>query len=309
MEIKKRLDTLYRQAERLPFTDSDKLVLMSDVHRGDAGHSDDFAHNQTTYFHALTQYEKQGFTYIELGDGDELWENRSPRAIQRAHSGIFWLLARFYADGRLWMLHGNHDMVKRDAAYAQKRYSHYYDDRLHRELPLFPGIRFPESLVLRHQPSGNEMLLIHGHQGDWISDGGWMLGRFLVRYLWRPLQLIGINDPTLPAKNHRRREPVERNFTQWALARATTLIAGHTHRPALPAPGQPPYINDGCCVHPRCITAIEIQRGGIALVKWHVNARDNGDLFIDREALAGPIRLSEWFSALIPSQAGAPTAG
>ena len=34
------------------------------------------------------------FTYIELGDGDELWENRSMKQIIEAHGDVFSLLSR-----------------------------------------------------------------------------------------------------------------------------------------------------------------------------------------------------------------------
>ena len=66
------------------------------------------------------------------------------------------------------------------------------------------------------------------------------------------------------------------------------LIAGHTHRPRFPKKGSPPYFNDGSCVHPRCITGIEIQDGEISLIKWSLLARKGGALYVTREVLAGP---------------------
>ena len=62
------------------------------------------------------------------------------------------------------------------------------------------------------------------------------------------------------------------------------LIAGHTHKPMFPEVGETPYFNDGSCVHPRCITAIEISDGNIILVKWSVNTKNDGTLFIDRDS-------------------------
>ena len=296
--VKSRLNTLFENAERVRIDAKSRIVLMSDCHRGNAGNSDNFARNQNTYFHALKRYWERGFTYIELGDGDELWENRNPREIKSMYAGIFWLLARFHAEGRLKMLHGNHDKVKESPAYMARHYSSFYDERLKKTVPLFPGLTAPESLVLRHQATGGEILLIHGNQGDLLSDRLWKLGRFLVRYLWKPLELIGVNDPTLPAKNYKRREKMEKSFTGWASDEGRMLIAGHTHRPVFPAVGQPPYFNDGSCVHPRCITAIEIEDDHIALVKWHTDVRDDANLFIAREVLAGPASVAEWLSSL-----------
>jgi len=73
----KRLTEVFEMAEEVPFDDSSKIVLFSDCHRGDNGWADDFAHNQSLFFFALEHYYAQGFTYIEIGDGDELYENKS----------------------------------------------------------------------------------------------------------------------------------------------------------------------------------------------------------------------------------------
>ena len=73
------------------------------------------------------------------------------------------------------------------------------------------------------------------------------------------------------------------------------MVAGHTHRPMFPEVGEPPYFNDGSCVHPRCITAMEIVFGNIKLVKWYVNTKEDGTLFVDKEVLAGPRKLKDYF--------------
>ncbi len=57
--------------------------------------------------------KKEKYTYIELGDGDELWENRKLSDIINEYSGIFWLLGVFFAEGRLRFILGNHDIVKK----------------------------------------------------------------------------------------------------------------------------------------------------------------------------------------------------
>ena len=62
-----------------------------------------------------------------------------------------------------------------------------------------------------------------------------------------------------------------------------------------PSLNGPPYFNVGSCVHPRCITGIEIKDGLIGLVKWFVNTRDDGGLFIDRKELEEPRKLQDFF--------------
>jgi predicted phosphodiesterase len=71
------------------------------------------------------------------------------------------------------------------------------------------------------------------------------------------------------------------------------LIVGHTHRPYLPGEKESPYCNTGSCVHPRCITGIEIENGEIRLIKWFidVNVGAGGTLFVNREILEGPRKL------------------
>ncbi len=62
---------------QVPFYSSSRFVLISDCHRGCGNHNDNFLKNQNLYFAALNYYYEKEFSYVELGDGDELWENRS----------------------------------------------------------------------------------------------------------------------------------------------------------------------------------------------------------------------------------------
>jgi hypothetical protein len=59
---------------------------MSDMHRGNGTGADDFAHNSLLYKCALGYYLENDFTYIELGDAEELWENRGVDQIYITHS-------------------------------------------------------------------------------------------------------------------------------------------------------------------------------------------------------------------------------
>ena len=86
MSVASRLEHAFSQAPILPFTKCSKYVLMSDCHRGVGTSSDNFLKNQHLYFAALEHYYRNGFTYIELGDGEELWENRNLRNFNEIHS-------------------------------------------------------------------------------------------------------------------------------------------------------------------------------------------------------------------------------
>jgi len=76
-------------------------------------------------------------------------------------------------------------------------------------------------------------------------------------------------------ENDRKKTVIANKIVDWVKSNNQMIIAGHTHRAVFPAVGQPPYFNDGCCVHPYGITGIEIVHGKIALVKWSVKTKDD----------------------------------
>jgi predicted phosphodiesterase len=295
MNSQKRLDRAYRNARVIPFNDASRFVLFSDCHRGDNSFADEFASNRNLYFHALKQYYQQGFQYVELGDGDELWENLHFQTLFEAHKNVYLLLREYYLEGRLHLIWGNHDMVYKDPAYVSRHLSTYFDPIDGTDRELFPGIRYHEAVVLKHEETGQELFLCHGHQADWWNYTFWRWSRFLVRVLWKPLQVWGIADPTSPAKNYKELIRIEKRIKKWILGRDLMItIAGHTHRPRFPEPGQIPFFNDGSCVHPRSITGLEIQNGQICLVKWHIDTTDEGLLQVARVLLEGPEKLSDY---------------
>jgi hypothetical protein len=84
------------RVRRLTLTPGTKLVCMSDMHRGDGSGADDFAQNSLIYRCALEHYLENGFTYIELGDAEELWENDNFDQIYITHTSVYELLAKFH---------------------------------------------------------------------------------------------------------------------------------------------------------------------------------------------------------------------
>ncbi|PCJ95497.1 MAG: serine/threonine protein phosphatase [Flavobacteriaceae bacterium] len=287
-----RLSRAYENAKIVAFDDASKIILFSDCHRGDNSFADDFSKNRNIYYHALKHYYNEGFSYCELGDGDELWENLHFESIFNAHKNVFQLLRQFHTAKRLHMIWGNHDMVYKDPDYVKKHLSSYFEPIDASDKVLFEGITYHEAIILKHKKTQQEVFLTHGHQADWWNYRFWRWGRFLVRVLWKPLQVWGIADPTSPAKNYKELIKVERRIKRWILKKNLLItVVGHTHRPRFPEPGDIPLFNDGSCVHPRSITGIEIENGTISLIKWQIATKDDGTLQIVRLLLEGPQKL------------------
>ncbi len=137
----KKLDQAYEKALCLRIDKGSRIVLMSDCHRGIGNWGDNFQPNQNLFFAALQYYNRRNFTYIELGDGDELWENRNLGDIVRIHSNQFWIMGELYRKGRFYMLFGNHDRKKERQKYFKSHCHSYYCDTEARMKSLFPDMK------------------------------------------------------------------------------------------------------------------------------------------------------------------------
>jgi UDP-2,3-diacylglucosamine pyrophosphatase LpxH len=271
----------------VPVRPGARYIVFSDCHRGDGSAADEFAPNSLIYKCALGYYLRAGFTYIELGDAEELWENRNFEQIYITHTSVYDLLRRFHdpdpAKTRYIKVFGNHDDIwKKDTAPL---------------VGIFPGIEVYEAVILKAGLTENaagysSILLLHGHQADPVCSGlGAKASRFLVENLWSGLQRFGIGDPTRAAENPGLCNRVDETLYAWAKQKSapeelglsepfSVVVAGHTHRPVfenlslterrllesgIGPPGirpktqaDPVYYNTGSCVHPRSITGLEI---------------------------------------------------
>ena len=280
-----RLGRAFQKAPILPLNNCCRYCLISDCHRGDGSSNDNFLKNQNRYFTALKHYYASGFTYIELGDGDELWENRRMSQIVEIHSNVFWLLSLFHRQNRLYLLYGNHDMEKKKTGYSGRVFNTYFCADTQCSQELFPDLVFHEGLILENSCHDYRLYLTHGHQADFWNSTAWRITRSLVRYLWKPLEHFGVLDPTSAAKNYTKKDRVEQRLSDYAFKNGISLATGHTHRPRLD-PQAPYYLNTGSCVHPRCITCIEITGSNATLVKWACDTRRDNTLYVNREVLA-----------------------
>ena len=72
--MKNRIDKIFANSKQIDIDITSKIVIMSDCHRGSGDSYDNFIRNRNIYEAALRYYYKNGFCYVELGDGDDMWE-------------------------------------------------------------------------------------------------------------------------------------------------------------------------------------------------------------------------------------------
>jgi len=289
----------FERIKRITSTPGMKLIVMSDMHRGDGSGADDFAQNSLIYRCALEYYLENGFTYIELGDAEELWENDNFDQIYITHTPVYELLAKFHDPDpektRYIKVWGNHDL--------------YWKDHQDIYQSLFPAIQIYEALILN-----DTILIIHGHQADPMCSGPVAaVSQFFVNHIWADLQRTSIKDPTRAATNPGLCNEVDERLHKWATNNdrgITAIIAGHTHRAVFEnlsltemrlqalrlkaeqaAPFQDHrdrrYYNTGSCVHPLGITGIEIILENfphLRLIEWS-QATESNKVTIKRDAL------------------------
>ncbi len=294
------LDRLLKNSKIIDINESSKIILFSDCHRGDNSWADDFSLNKNLFHYALYYYNKLGCTYIEVGDGDELWENPFHNVLE-AHQPVFELMQKYFdtdpQKNRLYLIYGNHDRKKEDPSYIKDSLQKI----LHNSIgfndscrQLFENIQFHEGLILHHTKNGKRILVVHGHQGDPLCDQFAWFSEFLVRILWKTLQQItGFKDPTSPANNPTKRMKIGENIKKWLDKNpGIAIIMGHTHEPYLAMGNEAPYYNTGSCVHPHHITGIEIINDQIFLVRWGISADKESRLFVKREVIGEPVQIS-----------------
>jgi len=296
----KKLEKLVGKSQVIHLDDTSKIILFSDCHRGYGDHADDFAHNQLIFITALTHYYDKGYTYIEIGDGDELWENKDFNRIKENYRTIYELFDNFHQKNWFYYIWGNHNRRWKNQKKVKKDFSNIIDDKTREKKPIFKNLKIHESIVLQYKNDKNKILVAHGHQGDCLNDELWYFGRFIVRNIWKFLQSIfGWPDPTSPAKNFHSLRKTDKRFIYWVNKKKIPIIIGHSHKPVFPNKGEPSYFNDGSCVHPRCITGIEISQGKIQLVKWFVQVNLNKEkeryLYVNKKTLAGPRKIENIF--------------
>ncbi|HNS03322.1 MAG TPA: metallophosphoesterase [Anaerolineae bacterium] len=277
-----------------------RLIVFSDLHKGQRDDADDFAACEPAYLAALDHYWREGFELFLLGDVEELWESR-PSSVIDKYSGVLKLEQPFAAaasPSRYTRFVGNHDDLWYSPSQVQDYLARYLAGQ-----PVIESLRM--TVHQQGQPLG-ELFFLHGHQGTSDSDRFARVSAWAVRNLWRPLQRLFNVRSNTPSTNYELRGKHELAMYHFAASRpGLVLFAGHTHHPiweglnfkqalemmgvrglevqvdaawvqeqvaeavALPDKPKPSYFNSGCCAYrDGSITGIELSDGQVRLVRW-----------------------------------------
>ena len=284
---------------------NDRFIIFSDEHKGIRDDADDFRKADPNYRSALDYYFTQGYTFINLGDCEELWEN-APGPVMKSNRDCLASEKSFLDAGRYVRIYGNHDLEWKYQI-QQKAWL----------VPVFgKELKVYEGLALDTVYNGNvyTIFMAHGHQGDQRSDGN-AFSSWFVAAIWTPIQrFLDINVNT-PATSFTLTDRHNIMMSEWSATQSHLIfISGHTHKPVfasldhvdvlhrelqmaekennavkmaalneelskrlkeyqgkeqIKTDAKPSYFNSGCCCFDDGdITGIEIAEGEIRLIKW-----------------------------------------
>jgi predicted phosphodiesterase len=284
---------------------TDRFIIFSDQHKGGKDMADDFRNAEPNYLAALRHYYTDNFVFINLGDGEELWEN-SPKTVIDKNRISLLEEAKFQVAGRYYRIYGNHDLEWKYVVPQTMFLKPIFGDKL----------EICEGMVLQTSYNNKtySIFLAHGHQGDKRSDGN-TFSTWVVAAIWTPIQrFFEISIDTISDSF----ELVDKHnimMYEWsATQKDLVFISGHTHKPVFASldhierlakqlerartandlqqaeyaekqlekrkaeyagkkivrtMAMPTYFNSGCCCfNDGDITGIEIADGFIRLIKW-----------------------------------------
>lgn len=291
----------------LPFeATKDKFIILSDQHKGGKDAADDFMPAEANYLKALQFYFDEGYTFISLGDSEELWENTPKTAVDKNRISLL-KEAQFLHVDRYYRIYGNHDLEWKYPIQQGIFLRPIFGDKL----KIYEGI----CLTTNYNNKEYSILLAHGHQGDKKSDGN-PFSTWAVAALWTPIQRYLEVTINTPATSYELTDQHNIMMYEWSKQQSNLIfISGHTHKPVFASldhmerlsiqlqhakeknnaaliekteneikfrqkeyPGKirhrtmlkPSYFNAGCCCFgDGDITGIEISDGYIRLIKWH----------------------------------------
>jgi hypothetical protein len=300
----------------------DRFIIFSDQHKGIRDGGDDFRNAEKNYLCALSYYYSRQFTFVSLGDCEELWKN-TPEKVMKSNHKCFQAEKAFLISNKYYRIFGNHDLIWRY--------------RLQQRIFLMPvfgkNLNVYEGLVLRtvHNQKEFFLFLTHGHQGD-LRGVGSPFSIWVVANIWTPIQrYLGVSINT-PATSFELTDKHNAIMYDWsATQHRLILISGHTHKPIFASldyieklardleaartagdtdltksleliidkkkadfagkkqirrMAKPSYFNSGCCCFDDGdITGIEIEEGGIRLVKWETKNSDPQRIVLEQSSL------------------------
>lgn len=287
-----------------------RFIVFSDQHKGAKDAADDFMPAEENYMKALAWYYENGYTLINLGDCEELWENTPAKVIE--HNRLSLLEeAKFLQKERYYRIFGNHDLEWNYLIPRNQFLKPIFGDKL----KIYEGLL----LELPYNDHTYRILFTHGHQGDQHSDGN-AFSKWFVAAIWTPVQrFLDIRINTVSDSF----DLVDMHnivLYEWTLQQEKTiLVTGHTHKPVFASldhidrltkqleramqegnqaladtlknalatrqaeyagkqfvktMARPAYFNAGCCCFSDGdITGLEISEGFIKLIKWEDGER------------------------------------
>jgi hypothetical protein len=299
-----------------------RYIILSDQHKGAKDLADDFRNTESNFMTALQYYFDEGFTFINLGDCEELWESTPSKVVEKNRLSLL-EEAQFQASDRYHRIYGNHDLEW-----------HYLIQQNLYLKPIFgPSLSIKEGLLLNtvYKDKNFSIFLAHGHQGDQRSDGN-TFSKWFVAAIWTPIQrYLEISVDRLSDSF----ELVDAHnilMYDWSATHESLLfISGHTHKPVFASldhmdrlakqlgkaqevndtagiaafqmeiekrkkeyegkkfvktMAKPSYFNSGCCCFgDGDLTGIEIQDGFIRLVKWKAQGNKGSRIVLEESPL------------------------
>lgn len=300
-----------------------KFIIFSDEHKGARDLADDFRLAEKNYLSALDYYYKNGFYFINLGDCEELWENK-PDIVMEKNKDEFQAALHFMQDNRYYRIFGNHDLQWKFDFPRMRFLKPVFGDKL----KIYEGL----TLTTTYNNREYTIFCTHGHQGDQKSDGN-AFSTWFVAAVWTPIQRfldISINSTSDSF------ELVDKHniiMYEWSATQKDLLfISGHTHKPVFASLDHierltkqlqkakakqdtaniqsleeelerrkaeyagkqfhktmviPSYFNSGCCCFSDGdITGIEIDGDNISLIKWKEENGQSRRIILEQSPLS-----------------------
>ena len=219
----------------IPFEiNAGKFIIFSDQHKGRRNGADDFILAEPNYLAALDFYNNNDYCFINLGDSEELWENRMWQ-VKKKNTATFEAEKKFLEKNNYVKVYGNHDLYWNTSPFASMHLKEMYGE----SIKVYEGVVL-ETLVSRQSSLGSlqpvdysplAIFLTHGHQGDAHSDGN-KFSKFFVAWIWAPLQALLKINPNTPAYNSEKKTLHNSMMYEWSSEQKNMLlITGHTHQP------------------------------------------------------------------------------
>lgn len=328
LRVHEALSKLYQHIQNKPgkkglIVDIDishkKIIIFSDLHKGNKKRSDDFAPAEQNYLAALDYYNKAGYTLIMLGDVEELWKFNL-FTVQRHNHPSIEAEKKFLHRNALLKAFGNHDVFWNNDPFAGAQLIVTYGQT----------VKVYEGIILQHTSREKkiDIFLTHGHQGDGQSDGNKFSAWFVAK-IWAPLQSYLELNINTPAFNDILKTEHNQFMYEWSSQQENLLlVTGHTHQPVFESMThlerlykllliarqqndtaaiaklqediafrrqeydhvsedylhlRPTYFNTGCCCFSDGdITGIEIDNGEIRLIKWKKEGVDSNRTILEK---------------------------